>query len=97
MLFYGFLLYLSFTTPVRTWRYRRMLIPLQVFAALNILLMGISRVYQGEHWVGDTLAAYLSGGLWLVLFIFLYQGTTRIVEKRRAKRAAVYSTPAYEA
>lgn len=96
MLFYGFLLYLSFTTPVRTWRYRRMLIPLQVFAALNILLMGISRVYQGEHWVGDTLAAYLSGGLWLVLFIFLYQGTTSIVEKRRAKRAAVSSTPAYE-
>ena len=97
MLFYGFLLYLSFTPPVRTWRYRWALIPLQIFATLNIALMSISRVYQGEHWVGDTLAGYLSGALWLVLFIFLYQRTTSLMEKRRAKRALTHSTPAYEA
>jgi membrane-associated phospholipid phosphatase len=97
VLFYGFLLFLSFTKPVRTWRYRWALIPLQIFAVLNILLMSISRVYEGEHWIFDTLGGYLSGALWLVLFIFLYQLTTSVVEKRRAKRAVMHSTPAYEA
>ena len=85
VLFYGFLLYLSFSKPVRQWRYRWVLIPLQVFAVLNMLLMGYSRIYQGEHWLSDVLAGYLSGALWLALFICLYQLTAHIVERRRAK------------
>ena len=93
-LFYGFLLFLSFTRPVRTWRYRWVLIPLQVFAALNILLIGISRVFEGEHWPGDVLGGYLCGALWLVLFIFLYQWTTSALERRRATRALMQATPA---
>ena len=97
MVYYGFLLYLSFTKPVREWRYHWVLIPLQVFAALNILLMGFSRIYQGEHWVSDTLAGYLSGALWLTLFIFLYQWTTNIVERRRAKRRMEQSTHVQDA
>ena len=88
MLFYGFLLFLSFTKPVREWRYRWVLIPLQVFAVLNILLMGYSRVYEGEHWISDVLGGYLSGALWLALFMFLYLLTTNKLEERRAKRAA---------
>ena len=86
MLFYGFLLFLSFTKPVREWRYRWVLIPLQVFAVLNILLMGYSRIYEGEHWLSDVLGGYLSGALWLVLFIFLYLLTTNKLEERRARR-----------
>jgi membrane-associated phospholipid phosphatase len=85
MLFYGFLLYLSFSKPVRQWRYRWLLIPLQIFAVLNMLLMGYSRIYEGEHWLSDVLAGYLSGALWLALFICLYQLTAHIVERRRAK------------
>lgn len=88
MLFYGFLLFLSFTKPVREWRYRWALIPLQVFAVLNILLMGYSRIYEGEHWLSDTLGGYLSGALWLALFIFLYQLTTNKLQERRARRLA---------
>ena len=86
MVFYGFLLYLSLTKAVRAWRYRWVLIPLQAFALLNILLMGYSRVYEGEHWLGDVMGGYLSGTLWLTLFIFLYHITTKILERRRAKR-----------
>ena len=92
MLFYGFLLFLSFTKPVRQWRYRWVLIPLQVFAVLNILLMGYSRVYEGEHWLSDVLGGYLSGALWLALFIFLYMLTTNKLEERRAKRVAEQQT-----
>ena len=88
MLFYGFLLYLSFTKPVRTWRYRLVLIPLQLFAVLNILLIGYARLYGGEHWISDVLGGYLSGALWLTLFIVLYQWTTRLLQRRHAKRAA---------
>lgn len=89
MVFYGFLLYLSFTKAVRAWPYCWTLIPLQAFALLNILLMGYSRVYEGEHWLGDVMGGYLSGTLWLTLFIFLYHLTTRILEKRRTQKAIV--------
>jgi len=91
MVFYGSLLYLSFTRPVRTWKYYWVLIPFQVFAVLNILLMGYSRVFEGEHWLGDVLAGYLSGALWLTLFIFLYQWATKFVERRRSKRMEMQS------
>jgi len=87
VLFYGFLLFLSFRRPLRGWRYRWALIPLQVFAALNILMIGFSRAYEGEHWTTDTLGGYLSGALWLTLFIMLYLRTTGVLERRRAKRA----------
>lgn len=97
MLFYGFLLFLSFTKPVREWRYRWVLIPLQVFAVLNIVLMGYSRIYQGEHWLSDVLGGYLSGALWLALFIFLYQLTTNMLERRRARRLAEKPVQAQEA
>ena len=87
MLFYGFLLYLSFMRSVRAWPYRWALIPLQVFTALNILLIGFSRVYEGEHWLFDVLSGYLSGAHWLVVFICLYQWTTSVLDRRHAKRA----------
>jgi hypothetical protein len=40
VVYYEFLLYVSFTKPVNQWRYRWILIPFQVYAALNILLIG---------------------------------------------------------
>lgn len=92
-----FIVYLSFTEPMREWRYRWVLIPLQIFAVLNILLMGYSRIYEGEHWLSDTLGGYISGALWLALFICLYQLTTNKLEERRARRLAEKPVQAQEA
>ena len=92
VVFYGFLLYVSLTKPVSQWRYRWLLIPLQIYAALNILLVGYSRVYEGSHWLTDVLGGYLAGALFLTLLIVLYRWTldrlTTWSEKRHAEKAA---------
>ena len=92
VVYYGFLLYLSLTKPVSQWRYRWILIPFQVYAALNILLIGFSRVYEGSHWLTDALGGYLTGALLLALLIFLYRWTldrlTTWYEKRHAEKSA---------
>ncbi len=72
VIFYGFLLFLTLTKPVRTWKHARWLIPLQVLMIFDILIIGIARVFEGEHWVTDVLGGYLSGVIWLTLFIYLY-------------------------
>jgi membrane-associated phospholipid phosphatase len=61
VIYYGFLLYLSLTKPVSEWRYRWVLIPFQIYAVLNILLIGYSRMLEGSHWLTDALGGYLSG------------------------------------
>jgi membrane-associated phospholipid phosphatase len=91
VVYYGFLLYLSFTKPVSQWRYRWLLIPFQLYAALNILFIGYSRVLEGSHWLSDALAGYLAGALWLALLIFLYRWTldrmTKWYDKRKAEKS----------
>jgi membrane-associated phospholipid phosphatase len=87
--YYGFLLYLSFTPPVRHWRYSNYLIPFQVIATVDILLIGYSRILEGEHWLTDVLAGYLSGALWLTLCIFLYRWVTYWIGQRQELNMAV--------
>ena len=86
VVFYGFLLYVSLTKPVSQWRYRWLLIPFQLYAALNILLVGYSRVYEGSHWLTDALGGYLAGALFLALLILLYRWTLDRLTKRHDKR-----------
>jgi len=86
LVYYGFLLYLSLTKPVSQWRYRWLLIPFQLYAALNILLIGYSRVYEGSHWLTDVFGGYLMGALLLALLIFLYRWTLDRLTKRRSRR-----------
>jgi membrane-associated phospholipid phosphatase len=88
VVYYGFLLYLSLNKPVSQWRYRWILIPFQLYAVLNILLVGYSRVLEGSHWLTDVLGGYLAGALWLVLLIFLYCWTLDRLTKWYAKRVA---------
>jgi membrane-associated phospholipid phosphatase len=73
IVYYGILLYISFTPPLRQWRYHRFLIPLQIFAALTILCVGFARIQAGSHWLTDVLAGALSGVLLLTVLIILYR------------------------
>lgn len=93
VVFYGGLLYLTFTRAVREWRYRWILIPFQLFAITAILAIGYSRVLEGEHWVGDVLGGYLSGITWLSLAIFVYHHVNHWLARRQAsKREQATST-----
>ena len=83
---YGFLLYLSFSQPVRKWRYHWIVLPLQVLAVFYLLAVGYSRLELGEHWLFDVLGAYLVAILWLSLIIFLSRWTTAVVATRHTKR-----------
>jgi uncharacterized BrkB/YihY/UPF0761 family membrane protein/membrane-associated phospholipid phosphatase len=89
VVYYGFLLYLSFTKPVSQWRYRWVLIPFQLYAALNILLVGYSRVYEGSHWLTDASAGYLEGALLLVPLIILYRLALDRLTQWYARRSAL--------
>ncbi len=80
--YYGFLLYLSFTPPVREWRFRWVLIPFQLIAAFDILTIGYSRVLEGEHWLTDVLGGYLSGSLWLLMCIVIYRYVADLIAER---------------
>ena len=47
--------------------------------ALFVVLSGPARIYLGVHWASDALGAYLFGGSWLSLVLWLY----RILKKRK--------------
>jgi membrane-associated phospholipid phosphatase len=67
--FCGFLAFLIFTLLKPSWG-RTVLL---VFLTLIITLMGLSRIYQGQHWFSDVMGAYLLGSLWLLLTIKIYR------------------------
>ncbi len=97
VVYYGILLYLSFTRPVREWRYRWVLIPFQVFALLIIVVIGYSRILEGSHWLTDVLGGYLSGAIFLALLIFLYNHIFNWLQCRHARKEAEKSLQAYKA
>ena len=67
--FYGFIIFLAFTLLKPSLKRTLLLI---VFGLL-VLLIGVSRIYVGEHWASDVVGAYLLGTLTLVAIIQLYR------------------------
>lgn len=70
----GFFAFLTYTLLKPSWGRTALLIAFSVLA----ILMGLSRIYQGQHWFSDVMGAYLLGSLWLALTIWVYRwGKTR--------------------
>jgi len=72
--FFGFIWFLAFSLLKPS--LKRSLL-LAFFGGL-VLLVGVSRIYLGEHWASDVLGAYLLASLTLVIIIQVYRwGKTR--------------------
>jgi len=66
--FFGFLWYVCFSLLKPSWGRAALL---AYFGAM-VLLVGVSRVYLGEHWASDVLGGYLLGGALLECAILVY-------------------------
>ncbi len=65
----GFLWFLAYISQNRSvWR----ALALMLLGAL-IILIGVARIYSGEHWFSDVVGGYLLGSIWLILTIRLYE------------------------
>ena len=67
--FVGFMLFLVYTLLKKSWWRMALLVILGGMVAL----IGLSRIYEGQHWASDVLAAYLLGSVWLSLSILIYR------------------------
>jgi membrane-associated phospholipid phosphatase len=85
--FVGFLLFLAYIL-LKPSGWRTLLL---VILGAMVVLIGPSRIYVGQHWASDVLAAYLLGSVWLSLSILIYRwGKPRyFVNQPVAKETAV--------
>lgn len=67
--FFGLICFLIFTMLKPSWIRTSLLF---VFGS-HVLLIGLSRIYLGEHWASDAVGAYLLGGICLIGFIRFYR------------------------
>lgn len=72
-LFYGFLTVLVFAHPeARRWR-----APMVAIAVAMVLLVGLSRIYLGAHYLTDVVGAIVEAVLWLGLCLSGVQAVQR--------------------
>jgi undecaprenyl-diphosphatase len=88
--YFGFLFFAAYAILPRGSSLRRLSLTL---TAIPVLLVGISRIYLGAHWLSDTLGAYLWSGVWLGFSLEMYRrwkarATFHSVDNRQKKSAA---------
>jgi undecaprenyl-diphosphatase len=65
---FGFIIYSCFKFQ----EFKKLKIPLIIISGILIIIIPLSRLYLGVHWLGDILAGYLLGGLILILTIYSF-------------------------
>lgn len=82
--FFGFIWFLAFSLLKPSIKRSVLLIVLGIL----VVLIGVSRIYLGEHWASDVLGSYLLGTLTLVAIIQFYLwGKTRYFVRQPAAPA----------
>jgi membrane-associated phospholipid phosphatase len=80
---FGFAWYLAYALlPHSPWRTAILWV-----APIFLVVLGVARVYEGQHWPSDVLGGYLVGALWLWLCITTYRWLEKTMEVRRARRS----------
>ena len=69
---YGFLLYLCLLALQRRSSWRAWRIGFQALCLYFIVMVGPSRILEGQHWPSDVLVGYLIGALWLTIGMAVY-------------------------
>jgi membrane-associated phospholipid phosphatase len=54
------------------------------------VLLGLARVYEGQHWPSDVLGSVLLGALWLWLCITIYRWLEKTMAARREHRRTTH-------
>jgi len=67
--FFGFCWFLTFTLLPLSWKRTLLLL---ILGGL-VLMIGVSRIYLGDHWASDVVGAYLLSGTVLIGVIQFYQ------------------------
>ncbi|GAC57539.1 hypothetical protein GOHSU_21_00310 [Gordonia hirsuta DSM 44140 = NBRC 16056] len=61
-------------------------------APVLIVLIGLSRVYLGAHWMSDVLLGWLLGLIWVGVCLFVHQQIGRWVRMRTAQASVAAKT-----
>lgn len=81
---YGALAYVALRQPW-PWKLKSALLAL---AATLVLLIGLSRVYLGVHWLSDIGGGWTAGLVWLLTATLAFDMVPRLTSRRRARRNA---------